>query len=84
MRKYEVHLISPADSLPGGLLEAGDGLVEPVRLGLERLHLLPDRVHLEAGELCVSWRELSSKLTRTPLVWLSLLFRDAPLSIYDS
>merc|ERR1719230_1670371 len=53
-----VSLISPADSLPGGLLEAGDGLVEPVRLGLERLHLLPDRVHLEAGELCVSWREL--------------------------
>ena len=48
MRKYEIHLISPADSLPGGLLEAGDGLVEPVRLGLERLHLLPDRVHLEA------------------------------------
>ena len=48
MKKGFLHLISPADSLPGGLLEAGDGLVEPVRLGLERLHLLPDRVHLEA------------------------------------
>merc|ERR1712020_292008 len=44
-----VSLISPGGSLPGGLLKAGNGLVEPVGLTLERLHLLPDGIHGEAG-----------------------------------
>merc|ERR1719400_1322824 len=57
-----VSLISPGRSFPGGLLEAGDGLVEPVRLGLERLHLLPDGVHGEAVLLC----ELVSQSYQTP------------------
>ena len=51
-RSVKTDLISPSRSLPGVLLEAGDGLVEPVRLGLERLHLLPDGVHGEAVLLC--------------------------------
>ena len=47
-------LISPGRSLPGGLLEAGNGLVEPVRLGLERLHLLPDGVHGDSGQVLLT------------------------------
>ena len=46
---WQIYLISPGGSLPGGLLKAGNGLVEPVGLTLERLHLLPDGVHGEAG-----------------------------------
>ena len=46
---WKIYLISPGGSLPGGLLKAGNGLVEPVGLTLERLHLLPDGVHGEAG-----------------------------------
>ena len=45
----QTDLISSGRGLPGGLLEPGDGLVEPVRLGLEGLHLLPDGVHGEAA-----------------------------------
>merc|ERR1712203_911584 len=41
-----VSLVGPGGGLPGGLLEASDGVVETICLALQRLHLLPDGIHV--------------------------------------
>merc|ERR1711971_622297 len=41
-----VGLVSPGGSLPGGLLETSNGVVETICLALERLHLLPNGIHV--------------------------------------
>ena len=45
---FDNHLLGSLDSLPGVLLELGDGGVQCVGLRLQRLHLLADRVHCGA------------------------------------
>merc|ERR1712045_328148 len=40
-----VSLVSPTDSLPGGLLEGSDGGIQLLCLSLQRLHLLTDGIH---------------------------------------
>ena len=40
------HLFRDALSLVGGVFKLGDDCIELVCLVLDRLHLLPDRVHL--------------------------------------
>ena len=42
------HLLGSFNGLSGVVLELGDGGVQRVRLTLQRLHLLADRVHLRA------------------------------------
>ena len=41
-------LLGPFDSLSSVLLKLGNGGVQRVRLSLQRLHLLPDCIHLGA------------------------------------
>ncbi|MFN9940308.1 MAG: hypothetical protein ACK56I_12625, partial [bacterium] len=41
-----VYLVSPGSVLLGGVLVPPDGGVQLLRLRLQALHLLPDRVHL--------------------------------------
>merc|ERR1712001_382944 len=60
-----VSLVGPGGGLPGGLLEASDGVVETICLALQRLHLLPDGIHVgrfsfsscEKWAPWVSWQE---------------------------
>merc|ERR1719150_884848 len=40
-----VGLVSPTDSLPGGLLKGSDGGIQLLCLSLQRLHLLTDGIH---------------------------------------
>ena len=42
------HLLGSFNGLSGVVLELGDGGVQGVRLPLQRLHLLANRVHLRA------------------------------------
>merc|ERR1711971_1073713 len=59
-----VGLVSPGGSLPGGLLETSNGVVETICLALERLHLLPNGIHVSGFSFssfkkwarCLSWR----------------------------
>merc|ERR1719483_1100163 len=48
-----VGLVGPGGSLPGGLLETSDGVVETICLALERLHLLSNGIHF-SGFSCSS------------------------------
>merc|ERR1712001_390791 len=48
-----VGLVSPGGSLPGGLLETGNRVVETICLALDRLHLLPNGIHV-SGFSCSS------------------------------
>merc|ERR1719288_45318 len=41
-----VSLIGPGGGLPGGLLETSNGVVETIGLALQRLHLLPNGIHV--------------------------------------
>merc|ERR1712212_1108469 len=48
-----VGLVSPGGGLPGSLLETSNGVVETICLALERLHLLPNGIHV-SGFSCSS------------------------------
>merc|ERR1711970_1609512 len=41
-----VSLVGPGGGLPGGLLETSNGVVETIGLALQRLHLLPNGIHV--------------------------------------
>ena len=61
-----VNLLGSFDRLPGVLLELGNGGVQRVRLPLQGLHLLPDRIHrgalLEKRYKNMQWGDANHKL----------------------
>ena len=90
--KSLLHLVSPGGGLPGGLLEASDGVVETwsttflillpkknreiftICLALQRLHLLPDGIHVGRFSFS-SWKRDFNALIKETLTTFSKMRR---------